>query len=509
MTKKRILARCATTHQRKLAEFYLENTASNYTLLEAYKRNHTFYVKAKILVEGNTYSMEKHAVEQNDIHLLEFLKNYTSQSFTEFYNGSSLLHIAIALNKPVEIVERLISFGTRLDATDSDGKTALLVAASTANINALEYLMSLDANLTITDNSGHTMLHYLLIDYDVGYVENFLRSYSFDLELLTKVLSSFIYPSPNAIILAEHIMNLAKSSASFPVENLQLAELYSGIYDLEFDNSRKTALHTAVEDANFFDVQMFLQYSPNQTKLLNQGFSPFHLAAMNPNQNLIELFPITEIDHKTSRGQTALHLAVTADNNNVVDWLLFNKANINALDLNKESPIFLAAKLGLNSLIEKLVYHGADLELRNVFGQSISSFMTVEYLEEMRETSKNCKSLECSGNQICGKLDDFYFCECKPGYYSEQGICEDMDECLVNSCPGNSVCENTLGSFFCRCEVGYLKTSDGSCGNFDECITSPCVDENSFCVDNSVVKILILSNFRSHELFAFYIFLPP
>ena len=356
-----------------------------------------------------------------------------------------------------------------------------------ASAVSIEYLMSLNPNITATDNSGYSILHHLMFNIDAEYLKIFLNSYSFELDYLTKVLSTFIYASPNAIVLAEHIMNLAKAITGYPKEKLLIAQFLTRV-DENYSAFEKTVLHAAVEDRDFHLIQILLENGLDQTKLSNEGFSPFHLAALNPNLTLFDLFPMTEINHKTSTGQTALHLAVTVDNRMAVEQLLINGADIDATNEKGESPVFLAAKLGLDFLVKKLTYHGADLKLRNVLGQSIFRFLPNDISEEIIEASLKCAKLACLENETCQKLDDVFHCECKSGFSKEQGICEDLDECQIETCPENSICENSSGSFSCVCKLGYFKNLDGSCENFNECIKSPCNDENSFCVDDRVVE---------------------
>ena len=88
----------------------------SYTLLEAYNEHRIVTTMAIILTEGNTDFIEKHAVQKNDMLLIDFLRNCTLQSFTQFYNGSSLLHIATANQAPIQMLELLISLGVPLDA---------------------------------------------------------------------------------------------------------------------------------------------------------------------------------------------------------------------------------------------------------------------------------------------------------------------------------------------------------------------------------------------------------
>ena len=135
--------------------------------------------------------------------------------------------------------------------------------------------------------------------------------------------------------------------------------------------------------------------------------------------------------------------------------------------------------------MKKLVDHGAELDIRNSVGQSLASLMSSDLLVEL--SSRQCVSFSCSDNEICINLNGEHVCECKTGFFRDQTLCVDIDECLVENCLENSICRNIPGSFSCLCLPGYEKTLDGSCENVNECLTSPCNDINSYCVDNRVV----------------------
>ena len=456
---------------------------SQYTLLEAYEKRQTVYVMAMILANGNSNSIEKLAVEKNDIEMVEFFKNCTSESFSQTYNGSSLLHIATENENPVEMLDLLISSGTPLDAVDSHGKTALMIAASTRSTEAMEYLLSQHADALTEDSVGFSMLHHVIINYDVEYIRNLLNSYTFELDFLTRVMSVFIYPSPNAIALSEHIILRSKNSTSVLAEDLLLPKLHTKTYENELDELGTTPLHTAFEAEDFFQIQMLLANGLDPTILSDKGLSPFHLAALDPNFNVFELFSMTDIDHNTSNRQTALHLAIEAGNMPVIEKLLQNKADVNAIDNNGNSPIFLAAKLGLESLVTELANAGADLTIRNFYGQSLSSIIGTDFFNEILTFQNQCEDMKCSANEMCEKQNDKLVCECKPGFHKVGDSCSDLDECSRDPCPENTLCGNSYGSFSCLCAPGYVKSYDGSCMNVNECLQSPCSDKNSFCVD--------------------------
>ncbi|XP_041371520.1 uncharacterized protein LOC121385051 [Gigantopelta aegis] len=87
----------------------------------------------------------------------------------------------------------------------------------------------------------------------------------------------------------------------------------------------------------------------------------------------------------------------------------------------------------------------------------------------------------CSRPMIGGEMT----CECKPGFVSICGGCQDVDECHADEhpCGDDEECVNTKGSYNCQCKKGYAKLS-GVCTDVDECKagTSPCGD-HQHCVN--------------------------
>ncbi|XP_053408702.1 uncharacterized protein LOC123559399 isoform X2 [Mercenaria mercenaria] len=85
----------------------------------------------------------------------------------------------------------------------------------------------------------------------------------------------------------------------------------------------------------------------------------------------------------------------------------------------------------------------------------------------------NCNDVcSCvSGNtELCNTVNGS--CTCKAGW--EGNTCsQNIDECTQNTftCPEKSTCQDTDGSYVCNCDTGYTKTNDGKCEDTDECTT--------------------------------------
>ena len=76
-------------------------------------------------------------------------------------------------------------------------------------------------------------------------------------------------------------------------------------------------------------------------------------------------------------------------------------------------------------------------------------------------------------NGNCSNKDGGYDCDCFKGFYQEDGVCLDINECTSfshNPC-GAGQCINTEGDYECQCPEGY-QHSDAGCHDIDEVLTS-------------------------------------
>ncbi|HVT62806.1 MAG TPA: ankyrin repeat domain-containing protein [Legionellaceae bacterium] len=71
--------------------------------------------------------------------------------------------------------------------------------------------------------------------------------------------------------------------------------------------------------------------------------------------------------HATDKksGNTFLHMAVKKRHANLVDALIKEGAHINAMDINEETPLMIAARIGDKNIVEKLVQADANIFAQN------------------------------------------------------------------------------------------------------------------------------------------------
>ena len=68
--------------------------------------------------------------------------------------------------------------------------------------------------------------------------------------------------------------------------------------------------------------------------------------------------------------RTLLHWAAFEGQKGAAELLLENGADVNAKDINKDTPLHLAAFRGSKEVVDLLLAHGADVNARNEMGQT-------------------------------------------------------------------------------------------------------------------------------------------
>ncbi|XP_022110110.1 neural-cadherin-like isoform X2 [Acanthaster planci] len=81
-----------------------------------------------------------------------------------------------------------------------------------------------------------------------------------------------------------------------------------------------------------------------------------------------------------------------------------------------------------------------------------------------------CASNPCPAPFICVDLWRKYECQCKPGFYEENGQCINIDACVPNPCLNGGTCTDLDVGYRCDCTEDYLGEN---CGTRRERVASP------------------------------------
>ena len=224
-----------------------------------------------------------------------------------------------------------------------------------------------------------------------------------------------------------------------------------------------------------------------------------------------------------ANGLTAIHHSIITGNPEILAQLLLNGGETEmVVPSTGETPLIMAARLGVMNITRELLKNGANVDARNSEGHTA---LMQAVLSDEGEISRvliesgcdptirdnagklpihvahsrkdpgvmqvfsganECLSLPCNKNiSGCVNFEAGFECQCKIGYFgpvSQNGeSCTDVDECESGSpCHKDATCFNSPGSYSCNCDVGY--TGDGViCIDVNECTEFPCSDEFGIC----------------------------
>lgn len=140
--------------------------------------------------------------------------------------------------------------------------------------------------------------------------------------------------------------------------------------NLNFNSRGQTALHVATELGHSAVAEELMMFgaSPFTTCVQTEGFNecyeetPYHLAAKGGHLRMLVGFNTrsTYRDHPLpNSSQTALHSAAAGGHEDVIRWLVNHGADIDARDIDGETPLCHAIRLGNETTVRVLLELGA------------------------------------------------------------------------------------------------------------------------------------------------------
>jgi ankyrin repeat protein len=288
-------------------------------------------------------------------------------------------------------VRSLITYGTSLDAVNSQGEAALHLAIKYGHKRIVDFLLAHDASVSIQTFSGDTPLHYAA---EAGQDE-----------LVEALLAH------NAAVDARNSQRwsfLPVARGERDIERLAFLSVAGGKESME-RNRGETPLHRAAQDGNVQTVQLLLAHGADvNARNMYNGQSPLHLAAANENVSVLALLLArgAEVDARMALALiptddvkyllTPLHLAVLAGRIEATKLLLAASAKVNeriqteenatplstdmyAGDFNRLTelgsladcaPLHLAALIGRREVVEILLAQGAQVNMVDTSGRT-------------------------------------------------------------------------------------------------------------------------------------------
>ena len=133
-----------------------------------------------------------------------------------------------------------------------------------------------------------------------------------------------------------------------------------------------TALHYSVINGNIKIFQLLKKYGANLEAVTNNGKNIMHLAAESNQPSMMIYLYLNEAQDISSvdeNGSTPLHWACYYKAEECVNYLLYLKADIDAQDKEKFTPLNLAVANNKVSMVKLLLRKGADKKIPNIYNQ--------------------------------------------------------------------------------------------------------------------------------------------
>ncbi|XP_071102782.1 uncharacterized protein [Haliotis cracherodii] len=265
-------------------------------------------------------------------------------------DGNSLLHHACEGGNTA-IVQHVLS-PSNINSRGRHGCTPLMAAAVSGHQSVFELLMSNQADLTLVDTDGNSLLHLACQGGNTAIVQHVLSP--------SNINSRGIYGYTPVMVAAvsghESVFDLLVSNKA----DLTLV-----------DTDGNSLLHFACRGGDTTIVQHVLSPSNINSRGI-YGYTPVMVAAVNGHQSVFDLLVSNQADLKLvdANGNSLLHLACLGGNTAIVQHVLF-PSNINSRGENGWTPVMVAAVIGHPSVFDLLVSNQADLTLVDTDGKSL------------------------------------------------------------------------------------------------------------------------------------------
>ncbi|XP_048239677.1 uncharacterized protein LOC124137298 [Haliotis rufescens] len=264
--------------------------------------------------------------------------------------GNEIIHLACQ-GGDTSIVQHLVS-SSNINTRGQNGWTPIMIAAVKGHQSVFDLLLSKQADLSVVDNNGDSLLHLACAGGN------------------NSIVSQLVSPS-NINTGGQHgLTPIMRAAVKGHQRVFDL--LVSKQADLSLVvNNGESVLHLACEGGNNSIVSQLVSPSNINTRRQN-GLTPIMIAAVKGHQSVFDLLVSKQADLSLvdNDGDSVLHLACEGGNKSIVSQLV-SPSNINTRGQNGLTPIMIAAVKGHQSVFDLLVSKQADLSLVVNNGESV------------------------------------------------------------------------------------------------------------------------------------------
>ena len=283
------------------------------------------------------------ACEEGQVETVgELLNQGVNPNIQNEENGKAPLHIS----KNSEVTQLLMSYGADVNITDHNGNTPLHLASfgRTFNLEKMTQLLNQGANTNALNNCECTALHLVMFAFH------------------------FTIKHSSKDLILEAIKLLVKFNAEIDIQNFRgESPLYLGVTTVPANEQKPEIIHELLK----------LGANPNLKN--NSRKNPLRQVIVQlQNIDILSLMILygAKIDYVQTNGVTLLHLAASNLNIEIMQKLLENGAQPNALDNKKRSPLHSVFQMvskdekSIVEAIEELVKNGGNINAQDENGKT-------------------------------------------------------------------------------------------------------------------------------------------
>ncbi|VDH90131.1 Hypothetical predicted protein [Mytilus galloprovincialis] len=284
---------------------------------------------------------------------------YTHCSSSSFVSSTFLVDklcyasplLEIASHDFADLVNFLISINFNVNVTDHYGSSPLHKASKSGHISVVRLLLESNADVFQLNNGGESALYVACKG------------------LHTEIVNLLLQYNANASECNIHGESPLFVACKGGHTNIARLLLQNNADVNQYSKMGESPLFVACKGGHTDIVELLLQHHADFSKCNNSGESPMDVACAGGNTDIVKLLLQDNVDVSQVNyvGKFPLYVACELGHTHTVNMLLQNKADVNQSNSDGESSLYVACKRGYTGIVKTLLHNNAD------FSQSTTS----------------------------------------------------------------------------------------------------------------------------------------